>query len=423
MHRTRVTAVGNTKAQADGKWLNIIGNKAIAVGDFIWTDGRCVYGNISEGGAVAPVINSSEPYVPIFMKDGTHCLYHKGKLKTGWQDARHELMASRSSKVVFSDACRVLDVSVGTSGEVQELMDERYSHINGALGYYFRDYGGNIGAKLGIYYEWVPQDHYWLADTETKPEQIKYAQVLQKGAGLVAELALLELKKQAPTSAGESMTVLPEKECRIKGGWYESAQDYCLFLEGNARALYMSGRNLGIYDYKKNCWQADFGTLYSLAVEYLLEMVVTPKGITVLRGRHNNNGSWRLTYLPLDEDHGEPYHFVDSIKSTDLRLPDGFKVTMSRRNKERIEYDGYDEQAYSYELKSPQGQKICDVDGYEPGQRMLACKLRPRTWLVAFDGKLYRVKNGEKELIEGDCYHCNTRLRPIKNYAKWMKGE
>ena len=423
MHRARVTAVGNTKAQAGGKWLNIIGNKAIAAGDFVWTDGRCVYGNISEGGAAAPVINTSEPYVPIFMKDGTHCLYHKGNLKTGWRDARHELMASHGSEVVFSDAYRVLDVSVGTSGEVQELKYERYSHRNGALGYWFKDYGGSIGAKLGIYFEWEPQEHYWLAETETAFEQMKYVQVLQEGAKQTAERALLELEKQAPSGEGESMTVLPEKECRITGGWYESEQDYCLFLEGNAQALYMSGRNLGIYDDRERCWQADFGTLYSLAVEYLLEMVATPKGITVLRGRHNNNGSWRLTYLPLDEEYGDPYHFVDSIKSTDLRLPDGFKVNMSRSNRERIEYMGYEPDSYSYELKSPQGQKICDVDGYEPGQRMLACKLRPRTWLVAFDGKLYRVKNGEKELIEGDCYHCSTRLRPIKNYAKWMKGE
>ena len=423
MHRARVTAVGNTKAQADGKWLNIIGNKAIAVGDFVWTDGRCVYGNISEGGGVAPVISVNEPYVPIFMKDGTHCLYHKGKLKTGWQDARHELMASRGCSVVFSDAYRVLDVSVGTSGEVQELIHERYSHRNGALGYWFKDYGGSIGAKLGIYFEWEPQDHYWLAGAETEPEQMKYAQVLQEGASLVAEQALVELEKQGPSGEGESMTVLPEKECRITGGWYESEQDYCLFLEGNAQALYMSGRNLGIYDDRERCWQADFGTLYSWEVEYLLEMVATPEGITVLRGRYNNNGSWRLTYLPLDEEYGEPYHFVDSIQSIDLRLPDGFKVTMSRRNKERIEYDGYDEQAYNYELKSPQGQQICEVNGYEPEKRLLACKLRPRTWLVAFDGKLYRVKNGEKKLIEGDCYHCNTRLRPMKDWKNWMKGE
>ncbi len=423
MQRAIVTAVSGSCICANGRWLTAIGNMTFRLGDAVWTDGRCVYGNLCEGGGTAPVISNNTPYVPIFLDDGTHCLYHKDKLKNGWQDAKHKLMANRGNNVVFSDAYRVLDVSVGTSGEVQELIYERYSHINGALGYCFKDYGGNIGAKLGIYYEWVPQDHYWLAGTETKPEQIKYAQVLQKGASLVAERALLELEKQAPSDEGESMTVLPEKECRITGGWYESEQNYYLFLEGNARTLYMSGKNLGIYDYEKRCWQADFGTLYSLSVEYLLEMVATPEGIIVLRGRHNNNGSWRLTYLPLDEEYDEPYHFVDSIKSTDLRLPDGFKVTMSRRNNERIEYVGYEPDSYRYELKSPQRQKICKVDGYEPGQRLLTCKLRPRTWLVAFDGKLYRVKNGEKKLIEGDCYHCNTRLRPIKNYAKWMKGE
>ena len=79
--------------------------------------------------------------------------------------------------------------------------------------------------------------------------------------------------------------------------------------------------------------------------------------------------------------------------------------------------------SYTYELKSPQGQKICDIDGYEPGDRLLACKLRSRTWLVAWVGKLYRVKNGEKKLIEGDYYHHNSCLRSMKNYAKWMKGE
>ena len=128
-------------------------------------------------------------------------------------------------------------------------------------------------------------------------------------------------------------------------------------------------------------------------------------------------------YALLDEEDDEPYQFVDFSESADLLLPDGFKVNMSRSNKERISYMGYEPDSYRYELKSPQGQRICEIERYEPGNRLLACKLRPRTWLVAFDGKLYRVKNGEKKLIEGDCYHCNTRLRPIKNYAKWMKGE
>ena len=194
-------------------------------------------------------------------------------------------------------------------------------------------------------------------------------------------------------------------------------------MEGNARAIYMTGCNLCVSADSRQCWEADYGTLDFWEVEYLLELMATPANITILRGRFNNNTNFALTYLPLDEEYDEPYHFVDFSESTDILLPDGFRVTMSRSNKERIEYMGYEPDSYSYELKSPQGQKICEIDGYEPGQRLLACKLRPRTWLVAFEGKLYRVKNGEKKLIEGDYNHRNARLRPMKNYAKWMKGE
>ncbi len=58
MYRTRVTSVNGSKAQADGRWLNIIGNKNVMAGDFVWTDGRCIYGNIQAGGEAAPIISS-----------------------------------------------------------------------------------------------------------------------------------------------------------------------------------------------------------------------------------------------------------------------------------------------------------------------------------------------------------------------------
>lgn len=423
MQRARVTAVNELKAQANGRWLNIIGNKTVAVGDFVWTDGRCIYGNSHEGGAAAPIIDNGEPYVPIFMKDGTHCLYHKGKLKTGWQDAKHEFMASRGSDVVFSDEDRAIDVSLDKAGGLQELMRERYAHANGALGFSFRDYGGDIGAKVGIYFEWVPRDYYWYAGRETEPDCLRYAAILKEGAQLAEEQVMKEIHRQAPSNAAESMIILPDKECRIIGGWYESEQDYCLFMESDARALYMSGRNLGIYDSKQRCWQADFGTLYSWSVEYVLELLAVPESLTVLRGRYNNNGSWNRTYLPVEEDDDEPCHFVDFTESIDMPMPDGFKLTMSRCNKERIEYDGYDADSYRYKLKSAEGQAICDIDGYKLGKRVLACTMRPKSWLTAFDGKLYRVKNGKKQMVEGEYYHRNTRLRPMKNYRKWIKGD
>lgn len=423
MRRARVTAVNGLKAQADGKWLNIIGNKTVVVGNFVWTDGRCIYGNFNEGGESMPIISANEPYVPIFMLDGAHCLYHKGSLKSGQQVSNHEWMVNRGNEVVFSDEDRAIDVSLDKSGGLQELMRERYAHANGALGFSFRDYGGDIGAKIGIYFEWVPRDYYWYAGRETESERLLYASILKEGARLAEEQVMKEILRQIPSNEAESMLVLPDKECRIIGGWYESEQDYCLFMESDARALYMSGRNLGIYDYKDRCWQADFGTLYSWSVEYVLELLAVPESLTVLRGRYNNNGYWNRTYLPVEGDDAEPCHFVDLTESIDMPLPDGFKLTMSRRNKERIEYDGYDADSYRYELKSAGGQAICDIDGYKLGKRVLACKLRPQSWLTSLDGKLYRVKNGKKQMVEGEYYHRNTRLRPMKNYSAWMKGD
>ena len=423
MQRAIVTAVSGSRICANGRWLTAIGNKTFRPGDAVWTDGRCVYGNISEGGGAAPVINTSEPYVPIFMKDGTHCLYHKGKLQTGWQDAKHELMASRGSDVVFSDYYRALDVSLGQSGEAQELITERYVYGHGTTGYSFHDYQDSRGAKVGIYFDGDEREFYWRDGLIADMKKLKFIPVLQQGTQMAGEYAMAELTRQAPVGSAGSYTVLPYSECRIKRGWYESEQEYCLILEGNARAIYMTGRNLCVSTDSRQCWEADYGTLDFWEVEYLLELMAIPMGITILRGRFNNNTNFALTYLPLDEEYDEPYHFVDFSESTDLLLPDGFRVTMSRSNKERISYMGYEPDSYTYKLKSPQGQKICDIDGYEPGERLLACKLRPRTWLVALAGKLYRVKNGEKKLIGGDYYHRNARLRPMKNYAKWMKGK
>ena len=45
MYIAKAAVVSGTKVFADGKWLTCIGNKRVRAGDYIWTDGRCVYGN------------------------------------------------------------------------------------------------------------------------------------------------------------------------------------------------------------------------------------------------------------------------------------------------------------------------------------------------------------------------------------------
>ena len=47
LYRTKIQAVSGTKIYADGKWLQCIGNKTFHVGELVYTDGRCVYGNLN----------------------------------------------------------------------------------------------------------------------------------------------------------------------------------------------------------------------------------------------------------------------------------------------------------------------------------------------------------------------------------------
>ena len=55
MHRARVAEVRGKRVLAEGKWLTVIGNRSVHGGDWVWTDGRCIYGHESAGGS-APVL-------------------------------------------------------------------------------------------------------------------------------------------------------------------------------------------------------------------------------------------------------------------------------------------------------------------------------------------------------------------------------
>lgn len=54
MYRARVELVDGWRVRAGGKWLRCIGNRAVHVGELVWTDGRCVYGYDKDG--VQPIV-------------------------------------------------------------------------------------------------------------------------------------------------------------------------------------------------------------------------------------------------------------------------------------------------------------------------------------------------------------------------------
>ena len=80
MHRARVTEVRGKKVLSEGKWLTVIGNRSVHNGDWVWTDGRCIYGHESAGGSAPVLAKRGESGVPIYV-GGWHRIYQRGELR------------------------------------------------------------------------------------------------------------------------------------------------------------------------------------------------------------------------------------------------------------------------------------------------------------------------------------------------------
>ena len=108
MYRARVDSVSGTKVFAAGKWLQCIGNKNVRVGDYIWTDGRCVYGNnqVPQQPLVIPTSKDDEG-IPILHSNYTTITYLsllKNKLKPIAETNHYslsEMINNRKGQVFF----------------------------------------------------------------------------------------------------------------------------------------------------------------------------------------------------------------------------------------------------------------------------------------------------------------------------------
>lgn len=86
MVKVPVKQVDGIRVFAGGKWLICIGNKPVSVGEYVWTDGKCVYGNERIG--YMPYVYISIPGIPIVgrldsaSKSGTRrYIWRYGKLQ------------------------------------------------------------------------------------------------------------------------------------------------------------------------------------------------------------------------------------------------------------------------------------------------------------------------------------------------------
>lgn len=57
--------VGRDVLTDDGAWQHIIGNNVVFPGNFVWADGKVVYGNLMQRGTVSPAVFTDKYVLPL----------------------------------------------------------------------------------------------------------------------------------------------------------------------------------------------------------------------------------------------------------------------------------------------------------------------------------------------------------------------
>ena len=127
MHRARVKAVRGNRVLADGVWLTCIGNRTVYPGEWIWTDGRCVYGHESNGGSSYVPTNalSGIPLLQIKWKDQKnqmlHSYYAKGKIHPLGFSKEDIWMVNSSRHFAYVSGYGMLDAEMDERGNLYTL--------------------------------------------------------------------------------------------------------------------------------------------------------------------------------------------------------------------------------------------------------------------------------------------------------------
>lgn len=108
MYKARVESVSGTKVRAGGKWLTCIGNKNVRVGDSVWTDGRCVYGNHYEPQQPIVITGGKEDLAIPVQLNNLLFTFRKGELKQA-VDEQGEPIKLSDEETVRQSKWRILN--------------------------------------------------------------------------------------------------------------------------------------------------------------------------------------------------------------------------------------------------------------------------------------------------------------------------
>ena len=396
MRQVRVTSVNGRKVQANGKWLTAIGNRTVAAGDLVWTDGKCVYGHHSGAGGAPTIISSKAEEIPLLIgkysvSEGSQYGAYTPKkgVNVFRHGEKHDGLINTHSKFTLIDnddegGVYWEDVSMDAEGNIYGI-DSGQSNSNGT-------YGVVTNNPVRLY----------------------------GNGSCISSFSLVEFMEK--TTADAVARVAPDSDYSAQdlsiAGKIFSADDYWVIVHDVATA-------------HKWIPYPPFIPYGSDTCYIVRRWLVTPSSTTQIYEESVFCHSWPLEYWRSDceIDYSPPW-----VKEVRLPLGDGYYYILGGSPTPSIttrphsgvsvfflEYGGYTVYIYS-----PEDKLIATLSKETTGLNIYASdnisvyKLGGDKYLICIKNYgLFVAQNGELTSLNVKPY--NWRLCPLKNIKSWKK--
>ena len=394
MRQVRVTAINGRKVQADGKWLTAIGNNTVAVGDLVWTDGKCVYGHHSESGGGIVIPDKKAVEIPLLLGKYSYSdanqygIYNPKKSVNVFRHGeKHNGLINTKNRFALIDndtdaGLYWRDVNMDSDGNIYGI-DSGQANSSGSAGVL-------LDEPVRIFANGSCVDSFSMADLMDKTTAEAVARV-------------------APDSDSSAQDI------SINGKIF-SADDYWFIVHDVATA-------------HKWIEYPPFIPYGSDTCYIVRNWLMTPSSKTLIYEESVFCHSWPLEYWRSDctIDYSSPW-----LKEVRLPLGDGYYYLLGGNPRPSIEttphrgvgvffleYGGYT--AYVY---SPEDKLIATLSKETTGLNIYASdnisvyKLGSDKYLICIKNHgLFVAQNGELTSLDVKPY--NWRLCPLKNIKSW----
>ena len=404
MHKAKVTSVDGHKVMADGRWLKPIGNKTVAVGDWVWTDGKCIYGHDSESSGNCYVSSSSLSGIPILVSkytDGIHTphymYYGKGRLHDFGQGRSNKRMVNNGNRFAFLKDDGTIDGDIDRQGNVYTLeyqqifcdWDSAPSHR-----FYNNPSGGacvKLNGEIFKTYDYLPCILPYVEEAMAEAEALAQP-VMGEEHGSYTRLTTF----YTSTWSGK---VDPQ-------GKFQVLVNARIEAEHIEHAVSMEGRDGYGFGNRSTCEVNTWFTFDGEEKEdWFVGYTTSWHPYSYPSGAYGGNDGWQ----------SEDFRYAPA-GSFRLALHDGFYATVEDLENFVKEWAFKDN--CILHVYNARNEHLFSFAG-NPGRNLSVCPVGTGKYLYGYPGRLYLWDNGEISEVVRD--HSNYRIRRMPNIRKWKR--